>query len=366
VKLNERYGISSNRVSTFTESYHGLALKGGSLEVANCASCHGVHNIKPSWDSTSSIHKSNLIKTCGKCHPGANENFTKGKMHVDINEKEEPILYTISTLYIILIITLIGGMFLHNLLDLIKKAKVKFLIRRGAIRKEFHPSHRLYLRMTKSERIQHFSLLVSFFTLVLTGFMLSYPDAWWTIQIRKLFPFSYDLRGIIHRIAAIVLIAASLYHVYYLAFTSRGRQLFVDLLPRLKDLSDAVGVLKYNLGFSKKKPKFERFSYIEKSEYWALVWGNIVMGFTGFIMWFENTFIGIFTKLGWDIARTVHYYEAWLAFLAILVWHIYFVIFNPDVYPMNLAWIKGTLTEEEMEEEHPLELEKIKQQSEEQ
>ena len=72
--------------------------------------------------------------------------------------------------------------------------------------------------------------------------------------------------------------------------------------------------------------------------------------------------MGLFTKLGWDIARTVHYYEAWLAFLAIVVWHFYFIIFNPDVYPMNLAWWKGTISEEEMAEEHPLEYERIKEQ----
>jgi hypothetical protein len=86
------------------------------------------------------------------------------------------------------------------------------------------------------------------------------------------------------------------------------------------------------------------------------------MTLTGFILWFENTFLGILTKLGWDIARTVHYYEAWLAMLSILVWHFYFVIFNPDAYPVNLAFLKGTVTEEEMEEEHPLELERIKAQ----
>ena len=106
----------------------------------------------------------------------------------------------------------------------------------------------------------------------------------------------------------------------------------------------------------------DRFSYVEKAEYWALVWGTIVMGFTtGLLMWIYIDYIGIFSKLEWDIARTIHYYEAWLAFLAIVVWHFYFVIFNPDIYPMSLAWFKGTITEEEMAEEHPLELKRIKE-----
>ena len=158
------------------------------------------------------------------------------------------------------------------------------------------------------------------------------------------------------------MVAVSLYHIYYVSFTARGRQLIKDLLPRYQDIRDAIDVAKFNLGFSKAKPKLERFSYVEKAEYWALIWGTIVMSATGIVMWFNNYFMGIITKLGWDIARTVHYYEAWLAFLAIVVWHFYFVIFNPDVYPMSLAWWKGTITEEEMAEEHAKELEKIKAQ----
>jgi hypothetical protein len=76
-------------------------------------------------------------------------------------------------------------------------------------------------------------------------------------------------------------------------------------------------------------------------------------------MWFDNTFIDLLTKLGYDVSRTIHFYEAWLASLAILVWHFYFVIFSPEAYPMNMSWLTGKLTEKEMREEHPLELERI-------
>ncbi len=359
VKLTEKYGVAGNRFATFSDSYHGLAVKAGDVSVANCASCHGYHDIKGSTDPTSRIHKSNLAKTCGSCHPGANENFTKGAVHLNVKSKEEPLLYFVSTTYIILIITIISGMFFHNLLDFIKKAKRQLMIRRGLI-PQHRVSRRLYLRMTVSERIQHLSLMLSFFTLVITGFMLKYPDAWWVVSIRNISSHIFEIRGILHRVAAVVMILASLYHVYYISFTERGRQLIKDLLPVRKDIIDAIAVLRYNLGLNNTKPKFDRFSYIEKAEYWALVWGTIVMVITGFILWFDNTFIGLLTKLGWDVARTIHYYEAWLATLSIFVWHIYFVIFNPDVYPMNLAWIKGTLTETEMEEEHALELERIK------
>jgi hypothetical protein len=190
--------------------------------------------------------------------------------------------------------------------------------------------------------------------------MLRFPDAWWVAGIRSVSDGVFAMRSMVHRGAAVVMILAGLYHIWYVSATRRGRELVFDLLPRLQDATDMIVVLKYNLGISTKRPTFGRFSYVEKSEYWALVWGTIVMGVTGFIMWFDNTFIGILTKLGYDIARTVHYYEAWLATLVIIVWHFYFVIFNPDVYPINRAFWKGTLTEEEMAEEHPLELEEIR------
>ncbi len=360
VQLSEKYGLSANRFKTFTESYHGLALRGGVATVANCGSCHGVHNIKPSSDPTSTIHKDNLVKTCGGCHPGANTTFVTGKIHITLDKTDEPILYWIATIYIVLIVSIVSGMFLHNAADLYRKGKIRKTMRAGAIEQEY--GNRLYLRMTVNERIQHATMALSFIVLVITGFMLRFPESWWVSHIRDLSSHAFEYRSLIHRIAAVAMIGVSLYHIYYVLFTKRGRQLIFDLLPRWQDVIDAIGVAKFNLGLSNKKPKLDRFSYIEKFEYWALVWGTIVMTVTGLIMWIYTDQVGTFSKLEWDIARTIHYYEAWLAFLAIVVWHFYFVIFNPDVYPMNLAWIKGTLTEEEMAHEHPLELERIKQQ----
>jgi cytochrome b subunit of formate dehydrogenase len=358
VRLSEKYGIASSRPATFSDTYHGLAMKGGSVDVANCASCHGAHNIKPASDPASTVNKANLAATCGKCHPGANQKFAMGSVHVQMTSADEPMLYWIATVYLILIVVVIGGMVVHNLLDFLKKSRRKLAIRGGQVLEE-HGGHSLYLRMTLNERLQHGALTFSFVMLVITGFMLRYPDAWWVAGIRNLSDHVFELRGILHRIAATLLVSAGLYHLYYVAGTSRGRKFIRDLMPGLQDARDAVGIMKYNLGISAQKPKLGRFSYVEKSEYWALVWGTLVMGITGAMMWFDNTFIGLFTKLGYDVARTIHFYEAWLATLAILVWHFYFVIFNPDAYPMNMAWLKGTLTETEMEEDHPLELEEI-------
>jgi cytochrome b subunit of formate dehydrogenase len=361
VQLSRKYGLPEDRFQSFEDSFHGLASRAGSVAVANCASCHGVHDILPSSDPNSRISPANLAATCGSCHPGAGENFTKGSVHVIATAGQDDILSLIATVYIILIVVIVGGMLLHNLLDFVRRAHRKILQRRGLL--PVHPPKpKLYLRMALSERIQHGILAISFTVLVVTGFALRFPDAWWVAPVREVSPWSFNLRGVLHRIAGVVMVLAAFYHVGYLSFTARGRQLLRALLPVRKDIPDLIGLLRYNLGRTKVRPRFARFSYMEKAEYWALVWGTALMAVTGIILWFDNTFMNLLTKLGWDIARTVHYYEAWLATLSILVWHFYFVMLNPDTYPLNLAFWKGTLTEDEMEEEHPLELEELKRQ----
>ncbi|MCX7833580.1 MAG: cytochrome b/b6 domain-containing protein [Ignavibacteria bacterium] len=217
-----------------------------------------------------------------------------------------------------------------------------------------------YLRMTLNERIQHFVLFISFTVLAITGFALKFPEAFWVIWLRNFFgENAFDLRGLVHRVAALVLIADSIYHLFYITFTQRGKMLFNDLKLRKSDIADLKNNIKYLLWLSKEKPRFGRFSYIEKVEYWALVWGTVIMSITGIILWFESFFLSIFSNLGTEISTIIHFYEAILATLAILVWHIYFVILNPNVFPMNKSWITGYITKEEMEKEHPGELDSI-------
>lgn len=217
-----------------------------------------------------------------------------------------------------------------------------------------------YIRMSLNERVQHFCLLTSFITLVITGFALKFPEALWVSWVRDVFgDKTFDWRSDIHRIAAVLMVAVSIYHVFYIIFAQRGKQLVRDLWFQKHDITDLKNALKYYTGKSKERPKYGRFSYIEKAEYWAVVWGTIVMGATGGVLWFENTFLPVISNSGMDLATAIHFYEAILASLAIFVWHFYFVIYNPDVYPMNKAWYRGYLTREEMELEHPLELEEI-------
>jgi cytochrome b subunit of formate dehydrogenase len=360
--IRETYGLAAGRLSTYSDSFHGLAAKGGSPVVANCASCHDYHLVLPSTDPQSSTHPDNLPITCGKCHPGAGERFAKGLVHEPMTALSHPILYYVRLIYIVLIVSTIGGMLIHNGLDFFRKLRRSWQRNLGrAAALADHTAHRVgryYERMNVLERVQHGLLAISFIILVYTGFALTYSESWLFSWLARL-EVGYALRSHIHRWAAVVMIAASLWHVFYLT-TRRGRQVFLDIFPRWQDAKDVVANAKYLIGLQSKPPRFDRFSYLEKVEYWALIWGTVVMTLTGFMLWFENQSLQFFDKWVLDLATIVHFYEAWLAFLAIVVWHLYFVIFNPDVYPINWAFLTGRMPEELMEHEHPKELERIK------
>ncbi len=340
MRMSEEYGFSGRRMTTYAASYHGLAARLGSTVVANCASCHGAHEILPSSDPRSRINKANLVRTCGQCHPGATNKFVQGKIHIDVPlsaDISSIAIRWIRRLYIPLIIAVIGGMLLHNFLIWRKKA---ITIRNA--------QHRTITRMTVIDRVQHVALLSSFIVLAITGFALAYPDSW----LGLIFPENVRRYG--HRMAAVVMLATGLYNLYFMSCTRRGRQVLKDILPRLKDGFDIRENLGYYLGFSSKRPAFARFNYAEKAEYWALVWGYIIMGATGLMAWFQVEVSHWLPRWSVDVALTIHFYEAVLATLAIVVWHFYQVIFDPDVYPLNWAFWDGKMSEELYHEEHPL------------
>ncbi|MEE9218431.1 MAG: cytochrome b/b6 domain-containing protein, partial [Acidobacteriota bacterium] len=189
-----------------------------------------------------------------------------------------------------------------------------------------------------------------------SGFALKFPEAWW---VRLLFYGSPELRANLHRVAAVVMTLLSGWHLGWLVFSQRGREQRRALRPRFSDLRELVASVGRNLGLRVAPEPANRFGYVEKAEYWALVWGTIIMAVTGTILWAEGTALRYLPKWGLDVAEVVHYYEAWLASLAILVWHIYFTVLRPGNRSLRWAWLTGKLTEEEWREEHPGEYEQI-------
>jgi cytochrome b subunit of formate dehydrogenase len=342
-RINSRFGMPNDRVKTFFESYHGLAATGGSTTAANCASCHGYHKILRSSDPDSMIHPSHLMATCGKCHLGATQLFVGGTIHGNDDQGGEigmVVNHWVKKIYITLIVLTVSLLGLHNGVWWWRKVSARRRAQ-GA----------MVVRMDRGQRIQHFVLMSSFLVLAITGFALKFPTTWFAHLMG-----SEEIRRWIHRIAGLVLLANVAYHLYYVVFTAKGRKLLEDLWPRWRDARDVVTNVGH-LALGWPKAKFGRFGYPEKLEYWAVVWGSAVMGVTGLAIWFKMDVTRWFPRWVVEVAITIHYYEAILACLAILVWHFYYVMFDPDVYPMNSAWLDGKVPKKWHDEEHPLDTE---------
>ena len=331
-RLALRYNLPADRVPSYADSYHGLALRTGSQSVANCASCHGVHNIFPSADARSTVNAANLSRTCGSCHAGAGNHFVIGPVHVRISTgPAHPVVKWIRWTYLVLIPLTLGFMIVHNLLDFLAK-----LIHR----QPRHETGAQVSRMNLNFRIAHWGVILSFPTLVFTGFALKYPEARWARPL-LLWEGHFAFRGAVHRAAAVILITSTVYHMIHLSVNRRDRLFLKAMLPQMKDATDLVQVLSYNLGLTKIEPRFAKFNYAEKMEYWAFLWGTAVMTISGLLLWFNNFTLRYLPKWVSDAATAVHYYEALLATFSILIWHFYTVIFDPLVYPMDTAWLNG-------------------------
>jgi cytochrome b subunit of formate dehydrogenase len=331
-RINARYRLPRDRVRTFLGSYHGLAARFGSTRAANCASCHGYHRILPSTNEESSVHPSNLVATCGQCHPGAGSNFALGKVHIDVESAAEDLGSTVNwwvrRIYLGLIIGTIGVFGVHNGLIWWRKA--------CAARRALDPA--APLRMQLGHRVQHGLLARSFVILALSGFALKFPDSWLAWMLGS----DEWIRRWTHRGAALVMMALAVYHLVYVLVSPDGRRLLRDFMPQGKDLRECLANFGFGLGRRSRPAHPEgRFGYVEKIEYWAVVWGTIIMGVTGLVIWFPVQVTWFLPRWAIDVATTIHYYEAILACLAILVWHFYHVIFDPDVYPLNWAFWDG-------------------------
>jgi cytochrome b subunit of formate dehydrogenase len=215
-----------------------------------------------------------------------------------------------------------------------------------------------FLRLGLNVRIQHMFLFTSVIILIITGLPLRFAAMNWSETVIHLFGGIENSR-LIHRIGATGLMGVAIYHMLYTVFSKQGRRDFLLLLPMPKDVLDVFAMIKHFLGRSEERPKFGRYSYIEKFDYWAVYWGCVIMIGSGLILWFQDFSLRFLPKFGLDITKEAHRDEALLATLAIVIWHFYNVHFNPDKFPGSLTWLTGKISKHEMMEEHPLEYEEI-------
>jgi formate dehydrogenase gamma subunit len=216
------------------------------------------------------------------------------------------------------------------------------------------------IRMSLLFRIQHLLLTVLLTVLAITGFALMYHEnslARWIIDLEG----GVHNRGVVHRIAAVLLMANLVYHVFYMLFSREGKPELRQLFIGRQDIDDFLQSLRYNLGMGKEYPRFGKYGYKEKFQYWGASLGIVLISITGLMLWAEGFSMRFFPKFVLDLALIIHGYQGLLGFVLLYLWHIYNVHLHPSVFPMNPSWITGKVSVEWLREEHPLEYEKMKE-----
>src|SRR5512138_3936320 len=214
---------------------------------------------------------------------------------------------------------------------------------------------RAYERFPLARRIEHWVMMASFTILALTGLPQKFPSSPVSIAFVGILGGIENLRTI-HHFAAFVMMLGTAWHLLVFGYLAYVRRTRLTMLPSLQDAKDAWQALMYNIGRAKTPPQMGRYTFEEKMEYWAFVWGAIIMGLTGFMMWNPLTIAKLLPGEVIPAAKAAHGGEALLAVLAIIIWHLYGV----HIKRFNRSMFTGRMSEEEMLHEHPLELADIK------
>jgi len=370
--LAARYGISPNVTQSYLKDFHGTSIRltrDKSPDIASykpvCYDCHGIHDIKKVDDPSSRVVKQNLAATCRRCHPGADASFPAAwTSHYEPDRSRWPLVYWINTAYKILIPGIIGPMVLYILLDLFRTLVHR--IRGGGARMSSmaHEPERQIVRFTLVQRIEHAVQILSFTALVVTGVsqkLNAHPAAEWII----LHLGGIEVVRAVHRSFAVLLILEAIFHVSVIGWTVLARKQHDALramAPTMKDVRDAAHMVLYFVGLRKERARFDRYDFRQKFEYLSLAWGTVVMVITGLIMWFPVQIARWTSGEMIPAAKAAHGGEGLLAFLAILIWHMYSAHLSPEVFPIDTTIFTGKISERRMLREHPIEYERILEQ----
>ncbi len=328
---------------TYRDSFHGQSTELGYLPTAKCSDCHTPHFNLPRSDPRSSVAPGNLAHTCGKCHANVTRNFLQFDPHADPHKKELAPVYYVYQMMKWLLAVVFGFFGLHTLLWLQRSIV-------AMIRHEI-PRHRdegpWVLRFRTSDRLTHIALVTSFLILAATGLPLLYAHMPWGQTLAHTLG-GVGLSRIVHRIFAIVTLGYASYHLAHIlrgALIKRDWSMFwgpQSMMPRVRDLVDLMKMFRWFF-YLGPPPRFDRWTYWEKFDYFAVFWGVPVIGLSGLMLWLP----GMVTRIlpGWvlNVAIIVHGEEALLAIGFIFTFHFFHNHMRPENFPLDPVMFTGRL-----------------------
>ncbi len=225
------------------------------------------------------------------------------------------------------------------------------------------PQTRWFLRFTLAQRYLHAVLFTTFLGLAATGLTMRFSESIWARgAARAAGGFGAILA--FHKLCAVVLTIAFLIHVkdvFTRGIVDREKGIFwgpTSMVANWKDVKDLFANFRWFLGMGP-KPKFERYAYWEKFDYWAVFWGMVVIGFSGYAMWFAPFFARFLPGVALNAVLIIHSEEGLLAILFIFAIHFVNTHLRPDSFPMDMVIFTGRESEEEFKQHRPLEYERM-------
>ncbi|MCM2359226.1 MAG: cytochrome c3 family protein [Geobacteraceae bacterium] len=364
-EMMARNNVSHTAVETYLESYHGKGYRLGFPErAAGCSDCHTAHLVLPGEEPASTINRSNVVKVCTPCHSAATPLFARYYAHGSHADRENyPILYWTYIAMTGLLVGTFAVFWVHTLLwmfrGFVENREKQAALTEGRLH-HVAEGGKLYYRFQKRHIFLHFTVIISFLGLSLTGLPLKFSDQLWAKTLMSFYG-GVHYAGLIHRGCAILtfyyFLGALLMSVDFLFIRKDIRGNFLQrmfgpdsLMPNLRDARDVAGMVRWFL-FKGKKPTFERWTYWEKFDFIAVFWGMFAIGGSGLMLWFPELF-GRFLP-GWmmNVATIIHSDEALLATGFIFTVHFFNTHGRPEKFPMDFVIFNGQMTREEFIEE---------------
>jgi cytochrome b subunit of formate dehydrogenase len=356
-----------SEAETFFDTYHGKVSRLGAERAAKCYDCHGTHDILPTTAAASRLSRQNVVETCsqGNCHPGSHRRFTGYLTHATHHDPAKyPWLFWSFWGMTALLVGTLAFSLLHT---------VAWLIRLWLSREEWkvHKERagkkdvKLYRRFGRLQRTMHIFMIISFFTLSLTGMSLKFSYMAWAQLISRALG-GFETMGLLHRMGAVTLFVVFFVHLWDLLRKKReSGEGWIEhiynsssMFYKRRDFRQFAQSVRWFFGLGP-RPHYHRYTYWEKFDYAAVFWGIAVIGSTGLILWFPE----IFTRIipGWfvNVATIIHSDEALLAVGFIFTIHFFNTHFRPDKFPIDPVIFTGRMTVEELKFDKPAEYEEL-------
>jgi cytochrome b subunit of formate dehydrogenase len=344
--------------ASFADTIHGRLLKLGNPRAPVCASCHGTHDVAPMSSPDSMVVGANKTQTCAECHKGANANFAATFTHVPPNKVNHKVPYYTAMVFSWIVSLVLTGLVIHLTMDAGSEFRLRWRRRKGKEPPEGHTPKGYVQRFDKNQLMQHWLMMISVFALLLSGWPLRAASIGTSSVLAGVLGGAKGA-SIVHRVAGALLGFVAAYHVVYISVQLVKKNKIHSMIPNWKDVTDVFQNLAFFLGLRKERPRFAHFMYIEKFEYLALSWGTFVIFVTGLVRWFPAKFAGWMPAKVIEFCQVVHGYEAMMAALVLLVWHLYNVHLKASIFPMSWVWIDGKIDYETLKEEHGAEYDEL-------